>query len=313
MTELRKLGGVDASSGIPSEPKLLEVDAILVHYRSDGLLLDLLADLASQEDVVVHVHIIECGRDGTLERLADDQDLDIRTPGQNLGYTGGNNLALPELSTSGRLVLVINPDVRLSGTRCLTELANALLTNPRLAALAPTIRTPKGLIEYTDSLIDLDTNRIEHTGTNVDAWPPESPECVDLSWIDGSCILFRGEALADVGLFDEQFFLFAEEVDWCMRAGHQGWRLAVHTRIEITHTRSASFGNSPKGAYYYWRNRYLLGQKYKGFGPWILPWLRSLVRFCITRNALRTRQSLFAIRGAIDAIRSRGGRMPRDE
>jgi GT2 family glycosyltransferase len=124
--------------------------------------------------------------------------------------------------------------------------------------------------------------------------------------------MLRPAALRDVGLFDERFFLFSEDVDWCVRAGERGWKVGVLRDAEVRHQRSSSFGDSSKGAYYAWRNTYLLCKKYQGFGTWIFSWLRRLLSFVRTPRNRRSGQSLAAVRGARDALIGRTGRMSGD-
>lgn len=294
------------------DPTCVLVDAVVVHYRSRGLVGALVDSLEAQEGVDVRLHIIECGDDGTVGSLVAGRSIDHRRPGKNLGYSGGNNLLLANLSELGSLVLVVNPDVHLLGPHALRTLVDALEADPLLAATAPTIRTAKGKVEYTDSVVDLDRNLAIHTGTHLSNWPDGLPKVVEMTWIDGACILFRNEALKDVGIFDERFFLFSEEVDWCIRASSRGWKIAVCRESEVFHARSSAFAGSTKGAYYYWRNRYLLSFKYLGPGTWLTYWGRDLARFALSRTNRRSGLSAAALGGAKDALLSKWGCMAGD-
>ncbi len=284
----------------------------MVHYRSRGRANTLLESLGKQQGVDVRLHIVECGDDGTISPLIEGRSVDFRTPGQNLGYSGGNNLVLGHLSDLGPFVLVVNPDVQLMRPDTLRILVDALQADPLLAATAPTIRTLEGHVEYTDSVIDLKRNLAIHTGTHVTGWPQGLPEVVEMSWIDGACLLLRTEALNDVGLFDERFFLFSEEVDWCLRATQRGWKVAVCRASEVFHERSSAFTGSTKGSYYYWRNRYLLSLKHLGIGKWVGYWGKDLARFIVSRTNRRSGHSKAATRGAKDALFSSWGCMAGD-
>ena len=114
-------------------------------------------------------------------------------------------------------------------------------------------------------------------------------------------------------MFDERFFLFSEDVDWCLRATRAGWKLGVLRDVEIGHQRSSSFNHSTKGDYYGWRNTYLLSMKHHGYGRWILSWFGRLLYFSLQRGHLRSGQTRAALRGAGDAILGRTGRMPNDQ
>jgi GT2 family glycosyltransferase len=298
-----------SSGGSPTHPG---VDVVVVHYRSGGMLLDLVGDVARQVQIGTALHVVECGDDGSVAAAREEVAFETQDPGANLGYSGGNNLALRQLVDSDRPICLVNPDVRMVDQRTLQQMVEALAQDPGLAAVAPSIRTGNGRIEYTGSTIDLARAKIHHTGTYVPDWPPETPALVEMEWIDGACWMLRAAAVRDVGLLDERFFLFSEEADWCRRATQQGWRVAVLRDVEVAHERSSSFGTSTKGAYYAWRNRYLMCRKYEGLGSWVFFWTRALLAFARRRQHRRSGESGSALRGARDALLGRTGPMPGD-
>ena len=67
---------------------------------------------------------------------------------------------------------------------------------------------------------------------------PAGPSEVD--WSDGACMLLRREALDAVGLLDEQYFLYTEELDWCFNARRAGWSIVVDSRAVVRHHRGQS-------------------------------------------------------------------------
>ena len=72
-------------------------DIVVVHYRSGGMLLDLLGDLAAQRHASLTVHVVECGDDGTVSTALDAYRFETTVPGENVGYCGGNDLVLRTL------------------------------------------------------------------------------------------------------------------------------------------------------------------------------------------------------------------------
>src|SRR4051794_39710475 len=110
-----------------SEPA---IDVITVHYRSQGMLGDLVADLMAQVDVSVNIHIVECGDDGTVDEVIRRwPTVSVHNAHANLGYCGGNNLAIQRLSR-GHPVLIVNPDVRLPDRKTLGHLVRLLSRHP---------------------------------------------------------------------------------------------------------------------------------------------------------------------------------------
>jgi N-acetylglucosaminyl-diphospho-decaprenol L-rhamnosyltransferase len=286
-----------------------DVAVAIVHYRSGGMLLDLLDDLHRQHDVHLTIHVVESGDDGTVaEARRRHPDLRIHEPGRNAGYAAGNNVAFA--AADGMPVLVINPDVRVADPGFVRTLVEALRSAPRVAAVAPLIRDDDGRIEYVGSLVDRRRARAVHVDTHVADWPGGHPTR-SLTWLDGACLLLDATALREVGGFDERYFLIVEEVDWCLRARDRGWSLLLARDAAVTHRRSSSFGGSTKSAYYAARNEYLLFRTH-GQGLWRWHWARRWARTMIGRRHLRSGQSRSAALGVVHALRGRWGPAPED-
>jgi GT2 family glycosyltransferase len=286
-------------------------DALVVNWNSGDDLRCLLDDLARQRGVDLHVTVVDNGSsDGSLERARDAaQPFTLIETRANLGYTGGNGVGMRAVGPD-RPVLVVNPDVRFPQEDALAQLLSLLEEHPRLAAVAPVIRVD-GLLEHLGSVADVERVRVHHVETFVEG---PAPDLAELEWIDGAVVLFRPEALRQIGGFDERFFLFQEEVDWCLRARHAGWHVALTGLAEVAHRRSSSFGSSQKGAYYYWRNLYLLCSKHaRGRIGWRLRWLAALLGFAGRRTHLRSGASIRALRGGLDALRGHWGIGPEDQ
>ena len=58
---------------------------------------------------------------------------------------------------------------------------------------------------------------------------------VEVEWLIGACIMIRREAIQDVGLFDERFFLYFEDTDWCYRAQQREWKVFYLPQIKAIH------------------------------------------------------------------------------
>jgi GT2 family glycosyltransferase len=148
-------------------------------------------------------------------------------PGRNGGFAAGVNTALADRLVPGADVLLLNPDARIAPAE-ITALQRALHLDTRLASVAPSQVDDLGA-----------PARVE--------WPFPSPantwlESIGLgrlegggTYVIGAVMLLRAEALAQVGGFDERFFLYAEETDWAYRAHRLGWRHAVAAGVDATH------------------------------------------------------------------------------
>lgn len=98
----------------------------------------------------------------------------------------------------------------------------------------------------------------------------------DVDWVSGACLLVRREAALAAGLFDERYFLYEEDVDFCAALRARGGRVLFTPRAQIVHLR----GRSPRsmrggGATHYDRSHVAFYEKHlPGWAPWLRAWLR---------------------------------------
>ncbi|MBP1465147.1 glycosyltransferase family 2 protein [Candidatus Chloroploca sp. M-50] len=158
-------------------------------------------------------------------------------PGRNLGFAGGNNLALRQIIASegehSPYILLLNPDIKVVGA-AIPRLVEELVAHPELAAVGP-------LLRYGDQTIQSSRRRFPTRATFFwestvldRLWPEnpwarryrcaETPETVaqPVDWLVGAALLVRSEAIVRAGLLDERFFMYSEELEWQARL-HQAW------------------------------------------------------------------------------------------
>lgn len=212
-----------------SEPA---VEVIVVAYGAPDLLRAALEPVASALPVTV------VDNSSSLEIAALCAELGVRylDAGRNGGFGAGVNVGLANRLLPGADVLLLNPDARIEPAG-VTALHHALRADPGLASVAPAQTDGAG------------------RGARVE-WPFPSPgnawlEAVGFgrlqrggTYVIGSVLMLRAEALAQIGGFDERFFLYAEETDWAFRAHRLGWRHALVTGVLALHEGAATSTDS---------------------------------------------------------------------
>jgi GT2 family glycosyltransferase len=170
---------------------------------------------------------------GEGSRLADEFGIAALTLSRNDGVAGGYNAAIGWACRRGyEQILLLNNDVIVSDARLVDRLAQA--AGPRVAAVGPVVREADGTVWSAGGRIDWLTGHARRLHKPLDA----TPYIVD--WVDGSCLLVRIDAVREVGGLSEAFFLYWEEVDWCVRAKRHGLRCVVDPATSVTHLRGAS-------------------------------------------------------------------------
>jgi N-acetylglucosaminyl-diphospho-decaprenol L-rhamnosyltransferase len=168
---------------------------------------------------------------------------------ENRGFAGGNNLAIP--LSQGRYLLFLNPDTEVLGN-ALAAMVACMKDHPEIGVLGPELRYGDGsrqssrrcfptfgmaLIESTPLAWRWPDNtwarRYHMDDVPVPSADPGKVQVVD--WVVGAALLVRREALEQVGGFDEGYFMYSEELDWCRRAKTAGWQAAYFSGAQVVH------------------------------------------------------------------------------
>jgi N-acetylglucosaminyl-diphospho-decaprenol L-rhamnosyltransferase len=187
--------------------------------------------------------------DGTLELVQERFRRARIIEQENRGFGGGNNAGMRAAPSD--YVLLLNPDAWFldDGFDRLVSFAEA---HPEAGIVGPKLLHPDGSLQR--SVRGFPTpwriateffflRKLAPRSRLLNAFhggPADHESVYDAEWLGGACLLVRGEALAAVGGFDEDFFLFSEEVDWCYRFRDQGWRVLFYPGAEVVHVIGAS-------------------------------------------------------------------------
>lgn len=186
--------------------------------------------------------------------------------GQNLGTTGGYNRGIRKAQEMGvDYVMLLALDVLLAPD-CIRVLVDELDAQPQIGAIGPILfkSHDRELVECMGFTVDRrDWSFSANYGGQRE--PLAFPLILDADYIDGGTSLFRLSAL-EVGLLDEQLFMYGEDADMCLRLRHQGYRVVAtsNTRACHRHTeiRRASPHPRPYQVYYMYRNLIYLVRKH---------------------------------------------------
>ncbi len=167
--------------------------------------------------------------DGTEEMLQEEfPEITTLQTGGNLGYTGGNNRGIEYAIDHGaRYVLIINPDTVLANPRFLDEMIDYTEAHSQVGIAGPkvflreagkvqnTVLFPPGLWRNTVNWIRFRLNK--------NSLVLSGDEAVETKVLNGVCILIKTSCLREIGLFDENIFMYIEDADMDYRAHRHGW------------------------------------------------------------------------------------------
>jgi GT2 family glycosyltransferase len=227
---------------------------------------------------------------------------------RNLGFAAAGNVGMRHLvldsnpkskvqnPKSARHVLLLNPDTEVRG-EALALLVRFLDEHPEVGAVGAKLLYPDGRLQHGAfhfpgvAQTFLDFFPIHHRLT--DSWLngryprvayADGPFPIDHPL--GACLMVRTEAIRRVGLMDEQFFIYCEEIDWCLRIKRAGWQIYCVPQAEVVHHVAQStrqFRNAMFVAL--WRSRLRLYAKH--YSP-VRQWaIRQVIRLGVGRELRR--------------------------
>lgn len=251
---------------------------------------------------------------------------------ENLGFAGGNNVAIRE--TRSDYVLVLNPDVVLApgSVRAMVEFletrAEAAGAGAVLVGADDRVQTvyyrrfptrAQVLLFYTT--LEIVFRRVPFLRRRILDYDLRGERPVSVDQLPGACTLLRRSVLEEVGLFDPHYFIWFEDVDWCYRARRAGHRLYALPSVRAFHAGAGSLTrwSVDRWVWQFFRSffRFLCKHRLDELIPWSyavvradLVLKRSIVRirpwipFWRARG-VRSIETLFALRKEIDGILDR--------
>jgi len=218
----------------PSGGRLLPPEVVLVAYGSPDLVRDALGPLVGK----LALTVVDNSSLPEIREVAELAGARYLDPGHNGGFAAGVNHALRHRQTPGSDVLLLNPDAVVSPEDVLT-LQTRLHEAPDLASVGPAQvdgdgRAARVVWPYPSPA----GTWIEAVGLGSRRRTP-----ADRSFVIGSVLMLRADALAQVGPFDESFFLYAEETDWAYRAALLGKRHLAVPEAQALHLGGATSGD----------------------------------------------------------------------
>lgn len=255
-----------------------EVSAIVVTFRSRLLIDQCLQSL--QEAGVQHIWVVDnASDDGTADYVQQNYPgIHLIRSEKNLGFAAGNNLALGQIQSEA--VLLLNPDAWLT-PNALNLMLSTLSAETNVGMVGPSIdrqgQTEPSLLQapsaFASWLFLLSGMRAFGTGGFSGKEVEGFPWCsvTEGDHLRGSCMLVRLQAIRDVGLLDESFFLYFEETEWCMRFRQKGWRILIEPAALVHHVGKASVQTQESlPSLEYMRSGVLFWMK---IYPWVIQWI----------------------------------------
>lgn len=242
----------------------MDISFITINYNGVGDTLEFIASIKERVLSVSYEIIVvdNCSAGNDAEQIAQAHpDVKVVRAERNLGFAGGNNLALPY--AEGTYLCFINNDT-LIGKDGFCEIIQTFIDQPSIGMISSKLRyaaepetiqyagfTPLSLITLRNAGIgNGEKDSGQHDIAQATAFP------------HGACMMIPAKVLQEVGAMYEGYFLYYEELDWAEMIHRKGYEIYYQPACVVLHKESRTTGDgSPLKAYYLTRNRLLFAKR----------------------------------------------------
>ena len=279
---------------------MLDLGIVIVNYRTCDLLRECLQSIyESRGDFSFQVCVVDnCSQDGSCAMVGEEfPQVHLIESEINGGYAYANNLGLRALGfaqssdeklseSMPRHALLLNPDTLLPPL-ALQEMLNFMEAYPEAGAAGPRLVLADGSLDLAcrRSFPSPEVSSYRMVGLsklfprskrfgryNLTYLDPD--EVAEVDSVVGAFMLVRAEALQQVGLLDESFFMYGEDLDWAYRIKEAGWKVYYNSQVTVLHYKRASSRHSRKANYEFYRAMHVFYRKhYAATTPFWLHWL----------------------------------------
>lgn len=269
----------DSNAGLQAQDISVDISFVIVNWNTRDLLVDCLTSIEQRvSGFCFEIFVVDNNSsDGSADRVKElfaDRVILIQNS-ENLGFARANNLAIRQ--ARGKYVILLNSDTVLR-EKTVSGLVSFLERTPEAAMTGPRMVDENGKLQNSyDNFPSLLTELLNKSllrrlfpkrfsGKTLVAKTP-----FEVDSLIGACIAIRSQAIREVGLFDEDYFFFLEETDWCFRIRKSGWKIFHQPEVEIVHLQGQSKKMRPALSWIeYYRSLYRYFKKNASFRSYML-------------------------------------------
>lgn len=264
---------------------MVDLGIVIVNWNTSKLLLKCLETVFASEGVTFKVVVVDNASTDdsvTLVREHFPQALLIANP-TNDGFPKGNNYGLKALgyhgkgnvdSSSPRYALLLNPDTEVP-QGALASMVAFMDSRTDVGVAGPKLILPDGSLDkacrrgfptplvsfyHYSGLARLFPNSPTFARYNMTFASPD--QSLEVDSVVGAYMQVRKEAIEAVGLLDEAFFMYAEDIDWAYRVKQAGWKVWYYAPVTVYHVKRASSSQSKKAQFEFWRAMLIFYRKH---------------------------------------------------
>ncbi len=254
----------------------MDLSVVIVNYNTKKLTMDCIQSvLNSKLNFQYEIFVVDnASSDGSVEQIKSEfPHVHVISNKENVGFSKANNQAIK--ACSSRYVLLLNSDT-IVNENTLDEMISYMDEETNVGAVGCEVNLPDGTLDkachrgfptpeaslyYMIGLAKKFPNSPKYNSYHKSYM--NMHEVHDIDCLVGAFMMVRREAFEQVGLLDEDFFMYGEDIDWCYRIKEANWRIVYNPTVSIVHYKGASSRRKPfKIVYEFHRAMYLFHKKH---------------------------------------------------
>jgi len=210
------------------------VSVIVLNYNGKDVLEECIIALLNSNYPKMEVIVVDNGSTDESYMIAKKYEPQVKLIRslRNLGYSAGNNLGIRV--AKGEYIFLVNNDAIIH-TDCICELVKVASSDPRIGILGCKVYY-KGtrIIQHAGGKLDLSATYLPHIGIFEEDYG-QYGENSDVDYVAGVAMMIKREVIDKIGLLDECYFAYWEDVDYCFRARKAGFRIVYVPKAIVEH------------------------------------------------------------------------------
>ena len=277
---------VKSKQGWAHEAKVHELGIVIVNWNTCEFLRRCLETvMASKGQARYRTVVVDNASDDDSVAMVEQQfpQVELIANSENLGYPRANNIGLRHLGyraagdvaeTAPRYALLLNPDTELPRdalcrmVQFMDSRADIGVAGPKLIltdgsldkACRRSFPTPTVSFYHYSGLATLFPRNRRFGRYNM-TFANENSD-IEVDSVVGAYMQIRGTVIEQVGLLDEAFFMYGEDLDWAFRVKEAGYKVWYHSAVTVRHVKRAASRKSPKAQFEFWRAMLIFYRKH---------------------------------------------------
>lgn len=268
------------------EADVLDLGIVIVNWNTRDLLERCLRTVCESEgDFRFRVIVVDNASDDGSAAMVQRQypQVDLIANSENVGYPRGNNIGLRALGFCGprdvdpsapRYALLLNPDTE-TPPKALWQMTQFMDSRPDIGVAGPKLVLTDGSLDkacrrgfptpmvsfyHYSGLAQLFPSNPRFGRYNMTF--ADEDQDLEVDSVVGAYMQVRKAAIERVGLLDEAFFMYGEDLDWAFRVKQGGYKVWYHPAVIVRHVKRAASSKSPKAQFEFWRAMLIFYRKH---------------------------------------------------